>query len=173
MANNKGSALSIIAFIIGAGGLGIGIFTMITSESEEPNVVALWETITRSGPTDDFILSFSSIQLNHSNYFSMSNGNTTITLTRSGWYKFTIRTMLIGLTTTDDYYFNIEKNGAFSNALLYTSNPPTISRCITAVAYVESDGNDEFIFRCFDIGADPFGVTPTQKYNQLALEFVE
>jgi hypothetical protein len=168
MANSKGSALAIIAFIIGAGGLGIGIYTIFFSP---PGVVAIWDSLYGGG--DNFDIAARDIQITHNKYFSISTDNTTITLTKSGWYEFTIRTTFYSLSAADRYTLELQKNGVSEAFFVYLNYPASTYWEISSSVFVQSDGDDEFVFNCESSGSDTFFISANQDYNQLILEFVE
>ena len=135
-----------------------------------PGVVAVWDTLDGSG--SDFNITLSGLKINNNKYFSISTDNTTITLTKSGWYKFTFRTTFLGLSVADRYFCSLEKNGVTDAALMYADFPVMDEWETDASVYVQSDGNDVYNFNCRSINADSFTVAVGQDYNQIVLEFV-
>ena len=173
MVDRKRNVIPIIAVLIGASGLGMGVYSIMNQNQQNSlnnNLLAVWEEIYGGG--SNFYIEFSDNQINTTEFFSMSDGNTSITLTQSGWYKFSFNIIFIGLITPETYQLVAEKNGGTYEALQYVVDPPAAYCSVIAKCYVLSDGDDVFKFRCFS-SFDSFGVDGNQNYNQVSLEFIE
>jgi hypothetical protein len=194
MSKRKGNALVIISLIIGASGLGIGVYSIIRFQvvrgpQGDPgtngidgvdgrngtlnNIVGVWESI-NGGPNIAYVLTFEDIQVNESNFFTLTNGNASITLTQPGWYRFNIRFAWVGLTNTETYYLQLVKNAMLFEQLEYVYNSPYSLHMVDTFAYVHSDGDDVFIFYCQEpTFFDSFSVSTLQIYNQFVIEYVK
>ncbi len=173
MAVRKRNVFPIIAVLVGASGLGMGVYSVMNQNQQNAlnnNLLAVWEDVHGSG--GNFYLDFSNNQINTTEFYSMSDGNTSITLTQSGWYKFSFNILISGLVTPETYQLVAEKNAGVYEALLYLVDPPAPYWTVVANCYVLSDGDDIFKFRCFS-GFDTFTINPNQNYNQVSLEYVE
>ncbi len=173
MADRKGIGLFMVAIIVSVVAAGIGVYSIMNQNQQNSlnnNLLAVWEDI--SGVGGNFYLEFSNNQLNTTEFYTMSEGNTSITLTQSGWYKFSFNILISGLVSPETYQLVAEKNGGVYEALLYLVDPPAPYWTVVANCYLLSDGNDIFKFRCFS-SFDTFTVNPNQNYNQVSLEYVE
>ena len=172
MADRKRNGLVLVALIIGASGLGIGTYSFIKltqHDNSDNNLLALWETITGTGTS--FFLNFSDNQVNQSEFFSMTDGNTSIALTNIGWYKFTLTLVLIDLSPIDYYQIAVVKNTVVQEFIFYIDDPQSLFWMVQTTYYMFSDGDDIFKFWC--MAFDSFSVTLTQSYNHASLEYVE
>ena len=187
MGNGKSNALIIITLIIGTSGLGMSAFTMIKYEviqgpqgiPGEPGLdglngssytpIAFWQAVNGSGSF--FYLDFYSIQLNKSEFFTLTEGNTAITLIKMGWYKFSIRFLLSDLSSTDDYSIHIIKNMRVAEMVGLLAHPQSSYWLISTSILVHSDGDDAFKFNCWSTGSDFFEIAITTG-NQFIIEYV-
>jgi len=184
----------IIALIVGASGLGVGLFSIIRYEAIEgpqgptgldglngidgvngtlDNLVAIWDNLTGIGtPSTSFFIGLYDIQLNNSEYFSLSGNNINVQLTKVGWYRFTIRLLWSGTISGIDYRLYIYKNSFILECLAFVYYATTFYSCVDSFVYAYSDGDDIFAFQCYTPGATPFWLHAGQEYNQLVLEYV-
>ncbi|MHA1110798.1 MAG: hypothetical protein ACTSRE_06820 [Promethearchaeota archaeon] len=169
MADRKGIGLLLVSVFASASALGIGVYSVV-NDSSDSGIVAIWENV--SGNGDNFYLIIGDNQFNNSEYFSITDGNTSITLTQIGWYRFTIRLVWYSLVPTDSYYLVLEKNGGLEDALIYVDNPQSSYWTVCAISFVYSDGDDAFKFRCYS-SSDSFGIASNQNFNEVVLEYVE
>ncbi len=176
MPQGQGNALGIIAILIGASGLGLGIYMML--EGQEPvqigtlqKVVGLWETV-EGGPASSYFLEFDDIQINESGYFNLTGANRNFTLTQQGWYKFSIRFLWESLSTTQGYRLRLYKNSTLEHEVDYYQFPASNYRHVDKTIYIYSDGDDVFYFQCFTTSI-PHQVSSQQQFNQLVLEYVK
>ena len=182
MSKGKGSALSIIALIIGVIGIGAGgyaIYQNFTIEgpqgppgedgNDSTEIVAIWEDLTGSGSTT-FNITFSNLQEIRSSYFSMGENNESIILTRSGWYKMNIRFVLEGLTIGQTYNIASWKNGLWEEIIDATDPASDTEYHVDSFVFVYSDGDDEFGISCLISASCNIGVAPA--YNQASLEYL-
>jgi hypothetical protein len=175
MSSGKRNTLAIIALLLGASGLGLGVYSIIHFQIAidgiigSENIVAVWETIGGSGTT--FNLTLGDIQVNNSEYFTLADGNSTIHLLQHGWYRFNIRVLWSGLSGAFVYVLEMYKNGANIGILESIGNPSTTSHRISAFIYVCSNGTDYFSIRS-NSGDSHNIYTIDQDYNQVSLEYV-
>ncbi len=180
MAKGSNTGAFVILTILALGGLGLSGYMFVrdqffggTEDSLEGyQLIAVWEKLTEFGTNDDFYLNLSENQLTQSDYFTLTSG-TNLTLNHPGWYRISIRTIWSSLAGTNNYVFNLEKNGATSASLIYLSAPSDTYYTINLVVYVHSDGNDYFHFNSYSTAADAFSIASNQNYNQFVLEFIE
>jgi hypothetical protein len=180
MAKGSNAGAFIVLAILALGGLGLSGYMFINDRffgGDEPlpdndQIIAVWNKLTESGSNSNFYLNLSENQLNQSEYFILTGG-TNLTLNHPGWYRITIRTIWSSLSSATNYVFNVEKNGATSDSLVYLSAPQETYYTINLFDYVYSDGNDYFQFNCYNGAADAFSIASNQNYNQFILEFIE
>ena len=192
MSNGKGYALVIISLIIGAAGVGMGVYSALTIQVLEGpqgdpgtdgigidgvngtlnNVIGVWESID-GGPSIAFPLNFSDILVNESEFFTLDGGYN-LTLNQAGWYRVNIKFRWIDLSSTDYYSFYVEKNGVGEHVLEYIYHPSNSFYIVDTFVYIYSDGDDSFIFICYNPGLiDSTSIITTQTYNQFILEYVK
>ena len=200
MANNKSNALMIISLVIGAFGVGLGTFSIIRYEiiegPEGPqglqgdpgvdgingtdgddgvngtlnNLVGIWESVGASQTGTVFNLTFGNIQLNNSEYFTLSSNQEIIYLDKPGWYRVNVRIRLTGLVSTADYYLVL-----IGYVLEYLDNipyPQETEYSVNTFGYIHSDGDKYFILHCYNWDGDTFSVDTDQDFNQIVLEYV-
>ncbi len=176
MPKGNGNAFGIIAILIGASGLGLGLYSIIGGDDPAQigtlqNVVGLWETI-EGGPASSYYLEFDDIQINESGYFNLTGASRNLTLTQQGWYKFSIRFLWESLSTSQSYRLRLYKNSTIEHVIDYYQFPASNYRAVDKSIYVYSDGDDVFYFQCFTTSLS-HEVSSQQQFNQLVLEYVK
>ena len=192
MPNGKGSALTIIALIIGAGGLGVGVFSMIQFQvvegpQGEPgidgpngddglngtlnNVVGIWEGMEGTG--SNYNISLTTPQLSESGFFTLNEGDTALQLTTMGWYRFSIKFLWNGLDSTDVYWGEVLKNGVTDEIICFVNHPNGTSYMVETFLYVHSDGDDIFKLNCYSSISDSFSLYSDLAFNEFVLEYVK
>ncbi len=177
-------ALSVISLLIGASGLGIGTFSYINFSTVQgppgdpgddgingtlDNLVAIWDHVTGSGT--EFNLTFTAIEFNRSEYFDLTETYTKIQLLKAGWYRFSLKCILNGVTAGNYYSFSLYRNDTRIERFWYSQIPTGVSYpMVNAIVYAHSDGDDFFTIRA-DSGAS-FSILGQAEYNQLVLEYV-
>ncbi len=137
------------------------------------NVVAVWDSLSSlGGPAASYYIAFSDMRVNNTTYLPLNQTNSTIVLTRSGWYRLTIRCLLRSLTDGAIYWLSVQQNGSdyeILERLEYSGSDGYHG--INAVVYIPSTGTTEYRLSCF--GGATFEIyTGSQNYNQLAIEYV-
>lgn len=193
MGNGKGSALVIMSLIIGAIGVGMGTYSAISfSVIEGPqgdpgtdgadgndgingtlnNLIGVWESVD-GGPDNIYRLNFSDNQLTEDGFFVLEESNN-FTLTRPGWYRFSLKFLWYDLDITNGYRLSISKNGVGEHYIEMLFPPPSTQHFVDTEVTVYSDGDDNFVFYNAYVGTpDSTYVYSTQIYNQLLLEYVK
>lgn len=179
MAKGSKTGAVVILGILAVAGLGLSGYMFINDQflgenehtHEGNELLAIWEFFGGNGA--DYYIYFQDNQLPQSEYFNMTDSNTTLNLNYRGWYRLTIRTAWTGLSVADNYYFLLTRNG-LSYVNIYNLNGPTdTTEMIDQTVYVHSDGDDAFRFHCYSAGVDVFSLASNQYYNQMTLEYVE
>ena len=177
MSTKKLNALIVISLIIGVSALGVGVFSVIRTyypeereHETQTGIVGLWEAI-ESDQLFLFTLILNDIRTNDSDFFSLNNPNTTLSLKQVGWYKASFRFILVSLVVSNPYGVQIWKNSLLYHEMEFTATET--SKEINDYVYLYSDGNDEYHFECYDaMLSDSFWVITSQQYNQFVLEYV-
>jgi hypothetical protein len=183
---SKNTAGFVILGIISIAGLGLGGYTYYMTlvspqivEKQGLILVGLWDELdyntdfTPYITTYNWLLEYRENRINNSDYFSVSNNNTRITLLKPGWYRIHLSMELWSIDANQTYLIIILKNGVQEFYLLYhkasaTPEPAYVS--FDSSAFLYSNGTDYFEIRGYGFG-DPFFVGG-QIYNQLTIEFV-
>ena len=179
------STIVFLSFIIGASGLGLGIFSFITMQAKEGSpgttcvVVGIWDQLYQNkdyapyNTDQSWFISADGIQVNNSEYFFLNRTNTRFHLIISGWYRVNLLLTLSNLGGTADIYFRAFKGGstavAFSNR--YNATTDGSFHTVEAQFYIFSDGSDYYDFY---ISSAPMAssVAPNPDFNQLGIEYV-
>ena len=189
MSNGKGNAVIIITLLIGMGGLGTGIYSIIQhSVVEGPpgppgndgvdgingtlnNLVGVWGGI--SGAGTFFNLSLSDLQENNNEFFSLSPNGEVLHLQKEGWFKFSMRCRWIGLGSSYSYFIQVFKNSVFYEYIEVIYAPASSLYLTSSFMYVYCDGDDLFHIFCDSVLSDIFQIDLAQVYNEFVLEYVQ
>lgn len=189
MKNGKGIiALSVISLLIGASGLGIGLFSYINFETVQgpqglpgedgddgidgtlDNLVAVWDTVTGSGGTD-FNLTLLAITFNRSEYFELTDTYRKITLIEEGWYRFSLKCLFTNINPGNNYSCSLYRNNERIERFWFSQTPTGTSyHMCSGIVYAYS-----FPYEYFNIRAEGgafFSILGQAEYNQLVLEYV-
>ena len=135
------------------------------------NLVAVWENVTGSGTS--FKLTLGDIQVNNSEFFHMTDSNTTVHLDQEGWYRFTLRFAWNSLELSlHAYYLQVYKNLSPTMDLVRVENPYTAFYCYYGTVLVHSNGMSDFYHFLCSTTSDSFSVYTEQSWNQVVLEYV-
>lgn len=179
------STLAVLGFIIGASGLGLGVFCFINMQPTQGSpgttcvVVGIWDRLYKNKdypPYDtdqSYFISVDGIEVNNSEYFFLNRTNTRFHLIMSGWYRVNLLLTLVNIPGTTDVYFRAFKGGSTAVAFAYTYNATTDGNFLTMEGqfYIYSDGTDYYDFY---ISSAPMTseVAPNNDFNQLGIEYV-
>ncbi len=173
--------------IISIAGLILGGYSFLTTqifvEPEEPRakLVGIWDGLDdnynyapHTTPTNWLFQLLNNSYID-SEYVSVNNSGTCITLLKQGWYKIIISVLLQNLDASDAFQIDLLKNGAILFSLhfiaTWSSYDPSY-HSIHTDGYVLSDGNDYIEINAIS-GIDAFyPYTSNQNFNQLVIEFV-
>ena len=179
------STIAVLGFIIGASGLGLGVFSFINMQVYKGSpgttciVVGIWDRLYKNkdyAPYDtdqSWFISADSIEVNNSEYFFLNRTNTRFHLIVSGWYRVSLLLTLYDILGSVDIYFRAFKGGstavAFSNR--YNATTDGDFHTVEAQFYIFSDGSDYYDFY---ISSAPMAssVAPNPDFNQLGIEYV-
>ena len=181
----KNTGVIIILSIISLTGLGLGGYTFITTVVSPQVVgnqgiilVGLWDELyvnmdySPYDSTDYWLLEYGSNKMNDSNYISISNTNTRITLLKSGWYRLHISMVLKSIDALGYYWIRLYKNSALEGSMDFhetSANPESSFHVIDSSAFVYSNGTDYFEFVGYAIGDTDFSLD-LNALNQLTIE---
>jgi hypothetical protein len=181
----SGKGLAILALIIGASGLGLGVYSFIApliglTNPSGPVVVGLWESLDEDTdnpgfPTaNDWLIEVGDEKLINDNYISLNkssqHSNTRFHLIRNGWYKVNLHTMLTSTSSGAGFYqMYLIKNGSLYLILLYEASINQNLQ-VSREFFIDSDGNDYFEINCYH-SSDSFFLEDQQVFNQLTIEY--
>ncbi len=196
----KVNAMSIIAIIIGASGLGIGAFSVIRFQlvvgptgpegPEGPpgddgtdgidgidgtldNLVSVWASLNQTNFGSLFNITLRDNRFNDTSYLSMTD-NVNFALIQEGWYRFTISFLWGGLTIgSDAYSLWVGKNGSPYYWMELIENPTALIYLVKSVAYIYSDGDDSFFLYCDSVIDTFYDIDVDQpSYTQFVIEYI-
>jgi len=194
-----GTALGIIGIILAAGAIGFAFVVwngqnttnsdldglndeLNNLESDLNNltriiVVGIWNAFDENQDfaphtyQNDWLLEFLNNKLNNTDYISVSNNNTRITLLKSGWYRIHLSVLLAGLGPSNIYLITIFKDGAIEFQLeRYETGTSSVGYYnIYSSAFVYSNGTNYIEIN--GLATANFYV-PLDLYSQLTIEYV-
>ena len=192
-----GKALGIIGLILGAGAIVFVVWNGQNTtnsdldglndefnnlESDLNNlsriiVVGIWNAFDENQDfaphtyQNDWLLEFLDNKLNNTDYISVSNTNTRITLLKSGWYRIHLSVLLAGLGPSNIYLITIFKDGAIEFQLeRYETGTSSVGYYnIYSSAFVYSNGTNYIEIN--GLATANFYV-PLDLYSQLTIEYV-
>ncbi len=181
-----GTVLGIIGILLGAGAIGFAFVvwnTQNTMTNEFNNlpriiVVGIWDEIDDNQDYAPYnlqaywLFEFGGNSLSDTDYISVSNNNTRITLLKSGWYRIHLSVLLVNIDPSNGYLITIIKNGA-TEFYLDNYGTPAIGAVsfydVDSFAFVHSNGTNYIEIS----GYSNDGFWPSiALYNQLTIEFV-
>jgi hypothetical protein len=176
-----GTVLGIIGTLLGAGALGF-TFVVWNGQNTSNNltriiVVGIWNAFDENQDfaphtyQNDWLLEFLNNKLNNTDYISVSNNNTRITLLKSGWYRIHLSVLLAGLGPSNIYLITIFKDGAIEFQLeRYETGTSSVGYYnIYSSAFVYSNGTNYIEIN--GLATANFYV-PLDLYSQLTIEYV-
>ena len=194
-----GTALGIIGIILAAGAIGFAFVVwngqnttnsdldglndeLNNLESDLNNltriiVVGIWNAFDENQDfaphtyQNDWLLEFLNNKLNNTDYISVSNNNTRITLLKSGWYRIHLSVLLSGLGPSNIYLITILKDGTIEFQLeRYETGTSSVGYYnIYSSAFVYSNGTNYIEIN--GLATANFYV-PLDLYSQLTIEYV-
>jgi len=185
--SSSGKGLAVLALIIGASGLGLGIFSymqiqtgVIAPDSSISIIVGLWESLYRDMDNPDFntardwLIEVGDSEVYNSNYVNLDqsaqHSNTRFHLVKSGWYRVNIIMRWENMDSSYYYGLWVWKN----DTLFMTPGYPVpigIYLQVNIHFYISSDGNDYYDFNCYCLH-DDFLISGQQVRNQLTIEYI-
>ncbi len=121
---------------------------------------------------NDWLFEFLDNKLNNTDYISVSNTNTRITLLKSGWYRIHLSALLSGISPSSDYYVSLFKDGSMESYLdLHGTSAASVSwfHNIDSSVLVYSNGTNYIEINGFS--GDDFQIY-LDIFNQLTIEYV-
>jgi hypothetical protein len=180
---SSGKGLSIIALILGASGLILGIFSFIQIPTGYTGTVIVghWESLYRDMSNPDFNLNYNwlievdDMHISDSNYLTLDqtaqHQNTRFHLTKGGWYRVDLIMLWFSLATGMIYGLKVYENGINILYVEYFRNADT-NQAINTKFYIFNNGSDYYEFNCNAVGIDDFDISPIQLYNQLIITYI-
>ncbi len=176
-----GTVLGLIGIILGAGGIAFGFFNMNSQNNnlKQSIVVGIWDGLadnldfTPHNSNDDWLIQFGFNKLTNTDYISVSNTNTRITLLKTGWYRIHISVLLNYLDPNKQYYIKLLKDGLTEGHIHFYDTPSTASSYyyMDSSEFVYSDGTNYIELNGYSNFND-FLPTSSTDYNQFIIEYV-
>ena len=178
-----GTVLGIVGILLSAGAIGFA-FVVWNGQNTINNltgtiVVGIWDSLGDNqdfaphNSLSDWLLEFGDNSLNNTDYKSVSNTNTRITLLKSGWYRIHLSVLLVGISPSSLYKIRILKDGAIEFYFDFYQTSGTIDsiyHSIDSSMFVYSNGTNYIEIN--GVSGDDFSVPSNDLYNQLTIEFV-
>ena len=184
---SKNTVGFIVLGIISIAGFVLGGYSFLTTqifvEPEEPGskLVGIWEGLDDNydyapytTPTNWLFQLLNNAYID-SEYVSVNNTGTCVTLKKQGWYRIHISVLLQNLDASDSFGIELLKNGAglfFLDFISTWSAYDPFYHNVNAEGYVLSDGNDYIELNAQSLFDAFYPYTSSQEYNQLVIEFV-
>jgi len=197
-----GTALGIIGIILAAGAIGFAFVVwngqnttnsdvddlteaLNNLESDLSNltrtiVVGIWDDIDENldyspyNAGNNWLFEFGAHNLSNTDYISVSNTNTRITLLKSGWYRIHISVLLGSMLFSNDYSIMILKDGAIEIYLdFYDTSTASVGWYypIDSSVFVYSNGTNYIEINGYG-DADNFFAVDSSNFNQATIEYV-
>ncbi len=143
-------------------------------------VVGIWDGLsdnidyTPHNSQDDWLFEFGDNNLSNTDYISVSNTNTRITLLKSGWYRIHLSVLLRFLDPNMQYYIILMKDGVSESFILYYDAPSIVFSYyhVDSSVFVYSDGTNYIEINGVSYTDNSFSMTDVDPYNQLTIEYV-
>jgi len=178
-----GTVIGLIGIILAAGAIG---FTYIVWNGQKTTtgtkVVGVWDTLTDNqaysphNALDDWLLEFGDNSLINTDYILVSNTNTRITLLKSGWYRFHISMVLMGINPASIYTMKLLKDGITEFFLDYYETSLAMNsqyHSVDSFAFVYSNGTNYIEINGESLlGDNNFFVHTDDLYNLITIESV-
>ncbi len=197
-----GTALGIVGVILAAGAVGFTFIVWNGQNIDNSNlkadlndlidefnnrtrtlVVGVWVGLVDNydysphNLTNDWLFHFGVNNLSNTDYISVSNNNTRITLTKSGWYRIHLSLLYWFISPNFLYKTSILKDGAIEfvlDRLVTNSTVDSYWHDIDSSAFVFSNSANYIELNGFSNGDDDFNpyIDAAHDYNQLTIEYV-
>jgi len=178
-----GTVFGLIGIILGAGGIAFGFFNMNSQNNNltQSIVVGIWDGLavnldfTPHNSNDDWLIEFEFNKLNNTDYISVSNNNTRITLLKTGWYRIQLSMFLNYLDPDTQYYIKLLKDGLTEGHIHFyeteTSSTASSYYYIDSSEFVYSDGTNYIEINGFSYTDNSFSIG-SDIYNQFKIEYI-
>jgi len=176
-----GTVLGLIGIILGAGGIAFGFFNMNSQNNNltQSIVVGIWDGLEDNldfapyNSNDDWLIEFEFNKLNNTDYISISNTNTRITLLKAGWYRIHFSVFLNYLNPSTQYYMALLKDGVNIGYIHFYETPSSGSsyHYIDSSEFVYSDGTNYIEINGYSYTDNDFSIG-SDIYNQFKIEYI-
>ena len=192
---NSGAALGIIGIILAAGSIGFAFFVWNGQNTTNANfnsltdafnslnktmIIGLWDALEDNidfapyNLQSSWLYEFGDNKLNNTDFISVSNTNTRITLLKPGWYHISLNVILSSIADSTSYWSILLKDG---DVEFYFDRHATgtitdsIYHFIDASGFVYSNGTNYIEVRAYSTAAD-FFYTSSDDFNQFMIEYI-
>jgi hypothetical protein len=180
---SSGKGIAIIALILGAVGLSMGLFSFIQVQTtkEMGSIVGQWESLSRDTSNPDYsdnydwLVEVDDMRIMNSEYVTVDQTppfqNTRFHLVKIGWYRIDVNILLTGITTGGIYAFILFENGELNLYIEYFRNADT-NEAVNTRFFIYNNGSDYFEMNLRALGDSDFTVTTVQTYNQMLITYI-
>ena len=139
-------------------------------------IVGVWDGLSHNTDNSDFstqrnwLFELEKNQVINSEYLSLSNSNTRITILKSGWYRIHLSALLSSILNGVAYSMRLQKNDELhSRYSYYIANGVYLH--MDGIALIECNATDYIELNGFS-AMDDFVVSTSDDYNRLTIEYV-
>jgi len=186
---SNGTALGVIGIILAAGAIGFAFFGWNGQNNLQSDfnnltqtiVVGLWDALDDNldfAPHNfqsNWLYEFGDNKLNNTDYISISNTNTRITLLKPGWYRIYLSVMLSSIGPSDVYWTRLLKDGdvEFYFDRHETGTPADSSyHFFGSSGFVYSNGTNYIEVNGYTF-SDFFYISSSDDFNQFMIEYID
>ena len=143
---------------------------------EDSILVGIWEDLSRNtdytpyNSDGNWLFEFGENQVNNTEYFSVSNSNTRITIIKSGWYKIHLSAILNGISDGHAYSMGFYKNDDIYGYSSYLIGDLQYIY-MDGTVFIECNATDYIEINAYSV-IDDFDVYTIPNYNHLTIEYV-
>jgi len=143
--------------------------------------VGIWDNLgenmdyTPYDSQDNWLVELDDNKFNNSEYISVSNTNTRITLIKPGWYRLHLSVLLYDIDPNSEYWMRIMKNGVRISHFDYYGTLGTVNsrgHSIDSSDLVYSNGTDYFEINGFSPSDDFYLTIVLETLKQFTIEYV-
>ncbi len=154
--------------------------TAILNNLNQTIVVGLWDGLEHNldfapyNSQSDWLYEFEYNKLNNTDYISVSNTNTRITLLKPGWYQIHLNVILSSIGTSTGYWSRLLKDGFIEFYFDRLATGGTVGSSyhyIDASGFVYSNGSNYIEVNAYSTGAE-FFYTSQDTFNQFMIEYI-
>ncbi len=139
-------------------------------------LVGVWEDLSRNtdyasyNTNRNWLFEFGENRVNNTEYISVSNSNTNITINKSGWYKIHVSAILNDIEDNHAYSMRFYKNSAIISMSSYLIGDLQYIY-MDGTVFIECNATDYIEINAYSV-LDDFDIYPIVNYHHLTIEYV-